>query len=62
MSTLLTIDDVAKKLKVSKRTIRRWQDNGTIAYIKLPQGIRFREEVIESWLDKKTIKAQKKIA
>ncbi len=62
MSNLLTIDDVAKKLKVSKRTIQRWQDKGTITYIKLPQGVRFREEVLESWLEKKTIKAQKKIA
>jgi excisionase family DNA binding protein len=62
MSQLLTIDDVAKKLKVSKRTIQRWQDKGTIAYIKLPQGVRFREEVLENWLEKKTIKQINKIA
>lgn len=62
MSTLLTIKQVAQKLQVAEVTVRKWQEQGKIAYIKLPQGIRFREEWIENWLEKRTIKPVKKIA
>lgn len=58
MSTLLTIKQVAEKLQVSEITIRRWLANRTISSIKLPQGIRFREEWVEGWLEKRTIKAK----
>jgi len=49
-------------LKVTTGTIQRWQEKGTIAFIKLPQGVRFREEHLENWLDKRTIKPAKKQA
>jgi excisionase family DNA binding protein len=58
MDDLLTIKDVAKKLKVSEITVRRYLKNRTIAAIKLPQGIRFRPEWVEGWLNKRTIKAK----
>jgi excisionase family DNA binding protein len=59
MGALLTVKEVAARLKVSTRTVQRWQEEGTIAFIKLPQGVRFREEFLENWIDKRTIKAQK---
>ena len=62
MSQLLTVKEVAARLKVTTRTIQRWQEKGTIAFIKLPQGVRFREEHLENWLDKRTIKPAKKQA
>ncbi len=62
MSTLLTIKEVAEKLKVSRATINRWMEDKTISFVKIGKCVRFREEHIENWLDKKTIKAQKKIA
>lgn len=62
MSPLLTIKQVAEKLQVAEVTVRKWQEQGKIEYIKLPQGIRFREEWIENWLEKRTVKAVKKIA
>lgn len=62
MSKLLTIKDVAEKLQVKEVTVRSWLTKRLITCIKLPQGIRFRDEDIEAWLDRKTIKAQKKIA
>jgi excisionase family DNA binding protein len=63
MSNLLTIKQVAEKLQVAEVTVRKWQEQGRITFIKLPQGIRIREEWLEGWLDKKTIKAtNKKIA
>lgn len=58
MTDLLTIPDVAKKLQVKERTVRSWIEKGTIGYIKLPQGIRFRPEWLENWIDKKTVKAK----
>lgn len=62
MSQLLTIKDVAEKLQVAQVTVRKWLEQGKITYIKVGGAIRFRPEWLEGWLDKKTIKAQKKIA
>lgn len=59
---LLTVKDVAQRLQVSTRTVQRWQEEGKITFIKLPQGVRFREEYLENWLSKKEVKAQKKLA
>jgi excisionase family DNA binding protein len=56
---LLTIKDVAQKLQVAEVTVRKWQEQGKITFIKLPQGIRIREEWLETWLNNKTIKAKK---
>jgi excisionase family DNA binding protein len=58
MDQLLTIKEVASRLKVTTRTVQRWQQKGLIAFIKLPQGIRFREEHFENWLNKKTVKVK----
>lgn len=62
MSTLLTIKQVAEKLQVAEVTVRKWQEQGKIAFIKLPQGVRIREEWLENWLEKRTVKPVKKIA
>jgi excisionase family DNA binding protein len=59
MSTLLTIKDVAQRLQVSERTIERWMEDGKIAFIKIGKSVRMREEHLENWLDKKTVKAKK---
>jgi len=62
MSNLLTVKQVAERLQVAEVTVRKWQEQGRITFIKLPQGIRIREEWLETWLDNKTIKAKRKIA
>lgn len=62
MSELLTVEDVANICKVKPVTVRNWVTNEFIEFIKLPQGIRFRKEYIEKWLEKRTIKANKKVA
>jgi excisionase family DNA binding protein len=59
MQKLLTIKDVAQRLQVAEVTVRKWQEQGKITFIKLPQGIRIREEWLEGWLDKKTVKNKK---
>jgi excisionase family DNA binding protein len=59
---LLTVKEVAERLQVKAMTVYTWKREGKLTFIKLPQGIRIREEWLEGWLDKRTIKAQKKIA
>ena len=62
MGKLLTIKDVASKLNVAELTVRKWQKQGKISFIKLPQGIRIREEWLENWLNSRTVKSNKKTA
>lgn len=38
---LLTPEDMAKRLKVSERTIERWQHDGTLPFLRLGQTVRF---------------------
>ena len=45
---LLTITEVAKELKVSRRTIKRWAQAGKIKVVKLsPHIVRIEEQEIE---------------
>lgn len=63
MSTLLTIAEVAERLKISTSTMYKWVEKKKITFIKLPGGdIRFDEDTLQGWLDRKTVKAQKQIA
>jgi excisionase family DNA binding protein len=57
-STLLTIEQVAERLQVAVVTVRSWQKKGKITFIKLPQGIRIKEEWLEGWLNKRTVKTK----
>lgn len=59
---LLTIQEVCEILQVSRATINRWMADKYISFVKAGKHVRFREDHIEDWIDKKTIKAQKKIA
>jgi excisionase family DNA binding protein len=62
MSTFLTVAEVAARLRVSTRTVQRWQEENVIAFVKVNGVVRISEEHLQNWIDKKTIKAQKKIA
>ncbi len=44
---MLTVEEVASELRVSKETVRRWVRNGQLPCIKLPRGIRIPREVIK---------------
>ncbi len=50
MDEILTIDEIAARLKVSPWTIRAWRSMGYIPYFKLRGVIRFRMSEIEKWL------------
>jgi PAS domain S-box-containing protein/excisionase family DNA binding protein len=44
---MLTVEEVANELRVSKETVRRWVRKGQLPCIKLPRGIRIPSEVIK---------------
>ena len=58
MSNLLTIKQVAEKLQVKENTVRVWLMKNKITFIKLPQGVRIKEEWLEGWLNRRTVKAK----
>jgi len=47
---MLTVEEVANELRVSKETVRRWVRNGRLPCIKLPRGIRIPSEVIKDFI------------
>ena len=51
METYLTIEEVAKHLKLAEQTIRRYVLNREIPYHKIKKVIRFRLSEIERWVD-----------
>ncbi|MBU4345907.1 MAG: helix-turn-helix domain-containing protein [Candidatus Omnitrophica bacterium] len=53
-ASLMTIDDLAGYLKVSRRTIYEWLKNNKIPALKLVGQWRFKKEKIDAWLEKRT--------
>ena len=49
--TLMTIDDLAVYLKVTKRTIYEWLKEKRIPAMKLVGQWRFKKEKIDAWLE-----------
>ena len=49
--TLMTIDDLAEYLKVTKRTIYEWLKEKKIPAMKLVGQWRFKKEKIDAWLE-----------
>ena len=54
---LMTIEDLAGYLKVTRRTIYDWLKHNKIPALKLVGQWRFKKDRIDAWLDSKT-KAQ----
>lgn len=50
MTTLLKAPEVAERLKLSLKTVRKWTCEKKIPYIKIGSSVRFREDDIEAWL------------
>ncbi len=46
-ANMLTVEEVATELRVSKETVRRWVRSGQLPSVKLPRGIRIPSEVIK---------------
>jgi nitrogen PTS system EIIA component len=53
MEPLLTVEEIAKYLKVQPSTIYQWTHQGYIPHIKIGNLVRFRVSQIDEWLEKK---------
>lgn len=51
MGNFLTIAEVAERLGVSVKTVRRWCQNGEIPYLKIVGTVRFSEERLLEWVE-----------
>ena len=51
VETYLTIEELAKHLKVAEQTIRRWILNREVPYRKIRKAVRFRLSEIERWIE-----------
>jgi nitrogen PTS system EIIA component len=52
--TLMTIDDLALYLKVTKRTIYDWLKHNKIPALKMVGQWRFKKDKIDLWLEERT--------
>ena len=52
--TLLTLDEVAKLGRVSRRTVEREIDRGNLKILRIGASIRVREVEVDRWLDSRS--------
>lgn len=57
--TLLTIDQTADYLGVSKLTIYDWVSKRTIAYVKVGRLLRFRQQHLDTWIEQHTVRPRR---
>jgi excisionase family DNA binding protein len=62
MSEYMTVDEVAKLLKMGKKTIRNWTSEGKIPSVKLGSAVRYRKTQIDNWVAAKEKKSKRKSA
>ncbi len=55
ISSLLTLDQVAARVNVSRRTVRRYVERGELAAIRLPGLFRFDPPEVERFIDKRRV-------
>lgn len=53
MENIMTIEEVAKYLKMKPQTIYTWAQKGNIPAVKLGKEWRFRKDVIDEWLNQR---------
>jgi len=49
MTEIMTIEEVAKYLKLKPQTIYTWAQNGKIPAAKIGKEWRFRKDIIDTW-------------
>ena len=50
---ILTVEELARYLKLKPQTIYKWAQEGQLPAIKLGKEWRFRKTLIDAWLDEK---------
>jgi excisionase family DNA binding protein len=54
---LLTVQEVAKHLKVDEKTVRRWISKGDLAAINLGKGYRIYKSDLDDFIEKRRTKS-----
>jgi excisionase family DNA binding protein len=60
MNEVLNLDEVAKLLKVSKRTVQREVELGKLEAFKVGRALRFTKQAVEEYMQKQTVKPGEK--
>jgi len=60
MNKLLTPQEVADLLSVRKSTIYQWTHQGYIPFVKLGKFVRFNQDKVMEWVERKSILGRKK--
>ncbi len=58
-SSIMTVSDVAKYLRISRASVYRMVETSQIPVSKIGRQLRFREDAIDSWLARKEVESQK---
>lgn len=61
MKQLLTVDELCRKLSVGKSTIYRWVQCDFVPYYKIGGLVRFDEEAVRRWLEKRHVTGRGKL-
>ena len=55
MSNLLTMDEAAKYLGISKLTLYGWVSARKLGYVKIGRLVKFKQTQLDAWIDQHTI-------
>lgn len=59
MSNLLTMDEAAKYLGISKLTLYGWVSARKLGYVKIGRLVKFKQAQLDAWIDQHTITARR---
>ena len=57
MDDIMTLEEVAKYLKLKPQTIYTWAQDGKIPAAKLGKEWRFRKRILDKWLDSRILES-----
>ena len=55
MNNLLTMDEAAKYLGISKLTLYGWVSARKLGYVKIGRLVKFKQTQLDAWIDQHTI-------
>jgi len=55
MNNLLTMDEAAKYLGISKLTLYGWVSSRKLGYVKIGRLVKFKQTQLDAWIDQHTI-------
>jgi len=61
MDSLLTAEELSRKLKISQATIYRWTQQEYIPHVRIGRSVRFKEKSVLKWLNERERKGRGKL-